>query len=137
MKPILLLLVVIVAFACTKNESPEILLDETPDSTAMIVFTGRFANGPYGMVSGNATILVQNRSYSLLLDSFLSTNGPDLKVYLSKEEQPVNYFNLGSLKSIKGTQVYKIPADINTDEFSYALIHCQQYNHLFGYAKLN
>jgi hypothetical protein len=72
----------------------------------------------------------------LLDSSFSSSNGPDLKVYLSKEIQPINFVNLGSLKSTNGSQLYNIPTGIDFAQYKYALIHCQQYNHLFGSAEL-
>ncbi len=94
-------------------------------------------NGPYGNVAGAVSILFENNTYQLQLDSsFLTTNGPDLKVYLSKEIQPVNFVNLGSLKSINGSQLYTIPSMANPAQYKYALIHCQQYDHLFGSAEL-
>jgi len=70
------------------------------------------------------------------LENFSSSNGPDLKVYLSKEKQPVNFVNLGSLKSTSGNQLYAIPSSVNVMDYNFALIHCQQYNHLFGFAQL-
>ena len=64
------------------------------------------------------------------------TNGPDLHVYVSKEKLPVNFIDLGKLKSIKGNQVYTIPGMPDFTAYKYALVHCQQYNHLFGSALL-
>ena len=65
-----------------------------------------------------------------------ASNGPDLKVYLSKELQPVNFINLGALKSVNGNQVYDVTGMPDIMEYKYALVHCQAFNHLFGSVEL-
>lgn len=130
------LLIIISAAACKKETTPTTTLDEEPEVTAMAIESGSFANGPYGRVSGIAKIYKTGDKYELALEMFASTNGPDLKVYLSKEKQPINYVNLGSLKSTAGNQLYNIPSSINVKDYKYALVHCQQYDHLFGFAEL-
>jgi hypothetical protein len=109
---------------------------DTLSNAAMERYKGNFMNGPYGSVSGLAKVVVTEGKYQLLLDDFMTTNGPDLKVYLSKQEQPVNFIKLGDLKSTAGKQVYDIPSNTDFAEYKYALIHCEQFNHLFGSAEL-
>jgi hypothetical protein len=135
---ILTAVVAIVLFASCKKESTATLaLNEMADTSAVVKSKGSFMNGPWGAVSGNAKILFKNNAYQLQLDSsFVSSNGPDLKVYISQEIQPVNFVNLGSLKTTNGSQLYNIPAAVDISLYKYALIHCQQYNHLFGSAEL-
>ncbi|WP_207632568.1 DM13 domain-containing protein [Foetidibacter luteolus] len=128
-------LCLLLAAACKKESTPATPLDENADTTAILKDSGSFVNGPYGVVSGTAKIYKSAGKYQLSLENFTSTNGPDLKVYLSKEIQPVNFVNLGSLKSTSGNQLYNIPAGVAVADYKYALIHCQQYNHLFGYAE--
>ncbi len=133
----LLLLAGSMLVSCKKESSSSINLIETADSAAVLKLKGDFINGPYGNVAGTAKILLKDSLYQLLLDSsFTSSNGPDLKIYLSKEIQPINFVNLGSLKSINGSQLYNIPAGVDFVQYKYALIHCQQYDHLFGSAEL-
>jgi hypothetical protein len=122
--------------ACKKETTSMAPLNEAPVATAIGVDSGSFSNGPYGSVSGKAKIYKNGDKYELALENFSSSNGPDLKVYLSKEKQPVNFVNLGSLKSTSGNQLYPIPTSVNVKDYSFALIHCQQYNHLFGFAQL-
>lgn len=55
---------------------------------------------------------------------------------LYKEFQPINFIDLGRLKSIDGTQVYSINNNVNVQDFKYTLVHCQQFNHLFGSANI-
>ena len=129
---------------CTKNNrAPETRLDETiPVDTKDTSgnngarYRGNFSNGPYGTVSGAVTIYFQNGKYLLALESIGISNGPDLHVYLSKEMLPINFIDLGKLKSTNGNQLYEINNAPDFAVYKYALIHCQQYNHLFGSAEL-
>lgn len=124
------------SFSCVKENTPTGALDEQPSPNSTVVRSGMFINGPYGTVSGNAKLLSSNNKFTLALVNVMISNGPDLHVYLSKERIPVNYLDLGSLRSISGNQLYTAGTDINLDEYKYALIHCQRYNHLFGSAEL-
>ena len=135
------LMVAVVISGCTKNNrAPETRLDEMiPADTAgsnNARYGGIFSNGPYGSVSGNAKVYLQNGKYILSLESVGISNGPDLHVYLSKEIQPINFIDLGKLKSTNGNQLYDIPNAPDFATYKYALIHCQQFNHLFGSAEL-
>lgn len=131
---ILIYSIVILTTACKKNNTPSMVINDMPDSTAMQVATGTFNNGPYGTVSGEARILLTGTSYQLKLMNFSSSNGPDLRVYLAKEMNPVNYIDLGPLKATGGNQLYDITGQVNFSQYKYALIHCRQFNHLFGWA---
>jgi hypothetical protein len=127
---------IIILSSCVKNNTPDIILDDMPDTTAQIRYRGNFSNGPYGTVSGEAQVLKTGTRYDLKLANFSSSNGPDLRVYLSKEMLPVNYKDLGALRATGGNQVYAIADSSNLAQYRYALIHCRQYNHLFGWALL-
>jgi len=127
---------IIVFTACKKNNTPVVVLNEMADSTAIPQVTGKFYNGPYGSVSGEAKVILTGTMYELKLMNFSSSNGPDLRVYLSKEMSPGNYIDLGPLKATGGNQLYPINGPVNFAEYRYALIHCRQFNHLFGWALL-
>jgi hypothetical protein len=135
---LLFLLTAAVVAGCKKESTPTRALTEKVDLavSAPQSNSSGFANGPYGAVTGNARIYLTNGKYQLALENFSSSNGPDLKVYLSKEQNPVGFVNLGSLRSTSGDQVYDIPAGADVKDYTYALIYCQQFSHLFGYAKL-
>jgi hypothetical protein len=122
--------------SCVKENTSTSPVHNPVDTTmADKKFGGTFSNGPYGSVTGSAKIYFQNNQYILALENFNSSNGPDLHVYISKEVQPVNYIDLGKLQSVSGNQQYQLAGNINFSEYKYALIHCQQYNHLFGSAE--
>ncbi len=139
MKYILMLLIASATFlvSCVKENTPEIVLDNTVDTTmAMPQNNGNFMNGPYGSVSGMATVYKQDGNLVLALENMNISNGPQLHVYLSKEVQPVNFIDLGPLQSTLGNQLYNITGSPDFSQYKYALIHCKKYNHLFGSAKL-
>ncbi|WP_445452811.1 DM13 domain-containing protein [Flavobacterium sp. 25HG05S-40] len=84
-------------------------------------------------VDGEAKIYLENGQHKVQLENFTISDGPDLKVYLSKAATPTEFVNLGNLTS---QTVYAIPANVTIDDYSHVLIHCQQYNHLFAIAEL-
>ncbi len=142
MRPVIVILffmMCIMGQSCKKeeNQAPTQPLNEIVDSSAMIKYSGAFTSGPYGNTSGTAEIYVQGSNYLVKLVNFSSSNGPALHVYLSKEAMPINYFDLGSLKSTNGSQVYNIAGMPDFNQYKFISIHCVQYNHLFGSAAIN
>ncbi|MBC7849427.1 MAG: DM13 domain-containing protein [Chitinophagaceae bacterium] len=133
-----LALFVIVASCNKENMAPMMAEPEPPIDTTIttVKYMGEFVKGPYGTTSGNVKIVERNGRRYLRLDSFKVSSGPDLKVYVSREIQPINFIKLGNLKGLTGDQEYDLPANANLDDYRYALIHCEQYNHLFGSALL-
>jgi hypothetical protein len=129
-------LFVVLIISCTRDANIVPTVPPAIDSTAMVKFRGSFLNGPYGSVSGNVEIVKQDTTIALVLKNFSSSSGPDLHVYLSQERLPVNFIDLGSLRSNSGEQAYSIPGSTNLTQYKYALIHCKAYNHLFGSAAL-
>ncbi|MDZ4699297.1 MAG: DM13 domain-containing protein [Rhodothermales bacterium] len=70
-------------------------------------------------------------------DTFVSSNGPDLYVYLSSASS-VNAGSLevGALQSTRGAQTYVLPAGTTISDFDYVIIHCKPFNVTFGFARL-
>lgn len=101
-----------------------------------IQYSGKFTPTAGINVSGSAKIIATSAGQAVLLDSFMVSQGPDLKVYLSKQNTPAEFVNLGALQSNNGNSSYTIPATVNPHLYPYVLIHCQQYNHLFAIAQL-
>jgi hypothetical protein len=136
---IIFLIVSVTTFSCKKETTPDTIINpplpiDTTIST--IRYTGNFQNGPWGTTSGTAIIIETNGKFQLRLEGFRVSSGPDLKVYLSKELQPLNFLRLGNLKALSGNQAYDIPGSPNLMDYPYALIHCEKFNHLFGSAQL-
>jgi hypothetical protein len=101
--------------------------------SAVLKYSGTFEPTDGIVVSGKAKIYLENNQYKVQLDNFTISDGPDLKVYLSKAATPNQFVNLGNLTS---QAVYPIPANVNVADYSHVLIHCQQYNHLYAIAPL-
>lgn len=124
--------------SCKKEtQAPTVSLNEMVDTTAVLKHSGTFIKGPYGTTSGTAEIYSQGTDFIVKLSDFQVSNGPSLHVFLSKEAMPINAMDLGSLKSVNGNQIYSITGTPDFAEYQYISIHCVQYNHLFGSAKLN
>jgi hypothetical protein len=140
MKQLLLLILSVPFFltACKKEEATSATpANDTIDPNSTVVVMGNFIPGPYGSANGVAEVRrASNGSLTLVLKNFSVNSGPDLHVYLSKEVQPVNFIDLGLLRSVSGTQIYNINGNPDFSQFKYALIHCQRFNHLFGSAEL-
>ncbi len=107
------------------------------DTSAKLKYQGSFMSERWGTVSGQAKIYLKNGKYILALENFMTSNGPDLKVYLSKDRTPAEFIKLSNLKSTNGNQLYDIPDNmLDFTEYKFALIHCERFNHLFGSALL-
>jgi Electron transfer DM13 len=108
-------------------------VEEEVSNEAVLKYSGTF-NPTSGInVQGGVKIYQQNNIYTLKLDGFSISDGPDLKVYLSKADSPSEFVNLGNLNP---NVTYQIPSQVNLADYTYVLIHCQQYNHLFAIAAL-
>lgn len=134
-----LVITILLLTSCKKeNETSAVPGMDTIDTVGQtILLTGTFGNGPWGTVSGQARILrAANGALTLALQNVNISSGPDLHVYLSKEVQPINFIDLGVLKSTSGNQLYGISGAPDFSQYKYALIHCQKFAHLFGSALL-
>jgi hypothetical protein len=120
--------------SCSKTSTET--LNEMVSPEAVTKYSGVFMGRQNQSVSGEALIVLENGKYALKLMNFKSDNGPDLKVYLSKESTPSSHISLGALKSTNGNQVYEISGMPDLKQYRYALIHCERFNHLFGSAEL-
>jgi len=92
--------------------------------------------GSWQIVREGETIYLQ------LGNNFNTTEGPDLKIFLSK--LPLNdirgdnaakketSFRVGELKAFRGKSTYVIPDDIAIDDYKSVVIHCEAYSKLWG-----
>lgn len=90
---------------------------------------------------GQAVIRQTSQGPVLSFENFNAKPGPDLFVYLSKDQGlnstrsgPGEFVSLGVLKSTQGPQVYALPE--NYDEFNSVLIWCRAFSILFSAADL-
>ncbi len=93
-----------ILYGCGKTSTQK--LDEMISMDGNLKFTGRFRGYGSQSVNGLAKIYLTNNQYMLKLENFSTSNGPDLKVYLSMASTPSGFISLGDLKTTNGNQVY-------------------------------
>lgn len=135
---IILSAVLITMASCKKEKgfASTIELNEMTDTASILKYSGDFASGPFGTVSGKAEVYKKAAAIEVKLAGFNSSNGPALHVFISKEAMPINFIDLGALKSTTGNQVYSVSGMPDFMDYKYISIHCVAYNHLFGSALL-
>lgn len=134
MKKLLLFPIVLLLFSCeVEGDLTKSVSNSTIPQNTVVDFTAEFIPTSGITVSGNAKIYLENNQRKLKLENFSITDGPDLKVYLSKSNTPNDFVNLGNLNPLA---VYTIPQQVDFSTYKYVLIHCQQYNHLFAVGQL-
>ncbi len=141
MKKIMVTLLTLVIFvSCSENEdnTPLDPVDDEFDPKEMNVTLVKEGSlmGVGHSVTGDVKVYDDSGSLVVVLDPFMSQNGPDLKVYLSKDEKATQYVNLGALKSVTGKQSYDVAGMPDLNEYKYVMIWCQQFSVLFGIAEL-
>ncbi len=80
----------------------------------------------------------------LRFEEFVTTNGPDLRVYLSAgssdagfgKEYGEDFVELGRLKGNLGNQNYEIPAGTDLSKYRNAVVWCARFSVGFGVATL-
>lgn len=135
MKKIVLLLFLAFASCEEEGELTRITNANEISDAAVLKYSGDFAPTSGILVSGSANVYLDVNRYKVRLENFSVSDGPDLKVYLSKSATPNDFVNLGALIT-SGNLTYLIPQQVNIEDYDYVLIHCQQYNHLYAVALL-
>lgn len=128
----------LIAIASCKEEdaTPTGPVNDTFDTaTAKVIKSGTLV-GIGHTVSGTAAIYESSGAKTVLLEPFSSQNGPDLKVYLSKDENASSYISLGKLKSTGGKQSYEIPDNPDVTDYKFVHVWCEQFSVVFGRAEL-
>jgi hypothetical protein len=134
------LLVALMFFSCEKEgeftrqeaQQQNIIINSNEDLVEL--YAGTFVPTAGISVTGKAKIYQQGTTRFVSLENFTISNAPDLKVYLSTTAAPDTFVNLGNLTA---ATTYTIPTQVDLTVFTYVLIHCQQYNHLYAIANLN
>ncbi len=120
--------------------------DGIASTPAIVVVRGRVRNGSFVKrpgtsynVSGSAELaeLASGRLRLILGSDFISSDGPDVDVYLSQTNTVTGTsLSLGSIISSSGAQQYPVPSGVQLDDFDWVIIHCVAFNVTFGYARL-
>ncbi len=134
MKKVIILFLLGSVMGCDPEDAtPTTAANDVFDETkATLLREGTWMGSGSYAVSGVAQIYDDKGKKVLLLTDFSSSNGPDLRVYLSTTTGAASFVNLSKLKSTSGKQTYDIPDGTDIDQFKFALIWCQQFSVLFG-----
>jgi Electron transfer DM13 len=117
------------------------------DSAPVLVSQGEFVTHEHE-TSGTARIVrAVDGSHTLELVGLATSNGPDLRVWLT--DQPVRdgragwrvfddgkWIELGRLKGNRGDQAYDIPNSVDLSQFNSVSIWCKRFAVSFGAAHL-
>ncbi|BDQ30366.1 hypothetical protein NZNM25_09920 [Nitrosopumilus zosterae] len=119
-----------------ENMMDENMMDETVPMSYAGIFIG-VGDGIHDAQGDAYTIPLEDKNNILRLENFESTNGPDLYVYLSTDDNASDIVNLGKLKANKGNQNYDIPEGTDLQKYNKVLIWCKTFSVLFGSAGLS
>ena len=114
------------------------------DTEPEVLVSGSFQSLEH-TTSGEALVLeLPDGDRYLRLEDLETSNGPDLRVYLS--EVPASddwraygerYVDLGELKANLGSQNYEIPPDVDLSKYRSAVIWCRRFAVGFGVSPLD
>ncbi len=112
------------------------LTTETFDpSKATLLKQGTLA-GINHTASGAVKLYDADGTKVVYFETFTSQDGPDLKVYLSKDINATEYIRLGVLKSTSGMQSYNVPANTDTTPYKFVHIWCERFTVVFARAEI-
>jgi hypothetical protein len=108
-----------------------------------VVVSGNFRSLEH-TTTGRAVVLGRSDGTAILrLENLHTSNGPDLRVYLSKvpaghdlHAYRNGFIDLGPLKGNRGNQNYVVPAGTDLSKFKSAVIWCRRFLVGFGVAPL-
>lgn len=134
----------------TVNEAAPIVSAAMSDSTSETmpapddVMKEMFLEGTFSSLahdtSGKAIVKeLPDGSRVLRLQDFETSNGPDVRVYLSAgkdDSYGKDFVDLGGLKGNVGNQNYAIPSGTDLERYDTAVIWCRRFTVAFGAAKL-
>lgn len=140
MKKIIYLLLVASIVSCSSEEDlaptvPVVDVDEGQVMNWTLIKTGTI-RGIGHTASGTASVYNDKGQLVVLLNPYSSQNGPDLKVYLSKDADASEYIRLGNLKSTMGSQSYTVLGTPDLNEYNYVHVWCERYTVVFARAEL-
>lgn len=136
MRNVIILFVFLACVACREeNATPEVPINNEFDPSQATLLRSGTMMGVGHTVSGTASIYDHAGKKVVFLSPYMSQNGPDLRVYLSKDGEATEYINLGNLKSISGDQSYDVPGNPDISQYKFVIIWCQEFTVLFGVAE--
>ncbi len=128
----------------TVATTPAIPGEPTPAAPSNVtVASGEFRSHDHDTTGKASLIRLADGSTVVRLTDFKTSNGPDVKVWLSKapvsaanDAKSVEHVDLGDLKGNIGNQNYKVPPSAADQEWTSVYIWCDRFSVSFGAAPL-
>ncbi len=116
----------------------------TPVSASTPLLSGSFHSVAHETMGTASVHQLADGARVLRLDNFMTSNGPDVRVYLVAAEDAsdsdtvknAGFVELGKLKGTEGAQNYDIPADVDLERYRAVTIWCARFGVNFGTAPL-
>ncbi len=82
----------------------------------------------------------EGKHFIQLLENFDAKEGPDVKIFLSKQKQTAitgdnathDAVFISLVDTFEGSSEYEVPANIKVEDFKTLVFHCEAYNKLWG-----
>lgn len=131
--PLILITGLLLIASCTKS-TPENAGSGMPAGSTIV--SGSFVSSSHP-TSGTAKVVLDADGKKILVfENFSSDNGPDLRVWLSPNNNASPYHEVGLLKALNGKFFYELDSTVNYTANNRVLIWCEDFSVLFGYAVL-
>jgi hypothetical protein len=121
-------------------------VNEPPAATARstsVLASGKFRSLEHSTTGTASIVGSADGKRALSFEDLDTSNGPDLRVYLSEIEASDDwraygerFVDLGALKGNRGNQNYAIPDDVDVEKYVSAVIWCRRFTVGFGVAPL-
>ncbi len=134
MKHTLFVALAFILFISCKKNTPESAQEVLPTGT--VLSSGSFVSSGH-TTTGTVKIVIDGSNVKrLVFENFRTDNGPDLRVWLSPNNNGSPYQEVGPLKAVSGNFSYELGPVINHSTNNRVLIWCENFSVLFGYAIL-
>ena len=108
---------------------------QSSSTAPMILARGVFKPRAHD-VTGEGLIIQNGEEKTLRFENFKTTNGPDVRIYLSADLDAKDYVDLGAMRGTEGNINYTIPSGTDQTKYKYVLVWCRAFHVLFSYALL-
>lgn len=106
------------------------------DPAASVLRSGQFEGVAGHRAEGTAKVVLAGGSEYLRFEDFEVTNGPDLRVYLTKGGDVAGGVHVAKLKGSRGDQNYDITG-LGAGAYDTAVVYCQPFGVHFAHAALS
>ena len=117
---------------------------ETTPTGGMVAFRGMFVSRAHDGIGTAELVTLEDGRRILQFRGFSTSDGPDLKVYLSGDAEAtsmdqlrmVGYHSLGAIKGNVGDQYYEVPAEVDLAKYTSVIVWCERFGVNFTSAAL-